>query len=363
MVTDTRWATVHDGMVAGYRLTPRVTAHRRGRSTVLPCTAVTVRKDADTWPRTTARLTVAAAAAPGDHDAFLGVPGPTTIRVTARVEAAGTYLDVPVASLWVTDVRGFAPENTWEVDAADGAWRVDVDTFDTPHSPTPGAIALAEVQRLITRTFPTAAFEVGNGVDLDQVVGEVTYSGSPWAVVEAHADTIGAEVWQRPDGRWMIRQPPKAGIPVAYLTTGPTGNVTQLTSAMAHVPNRVVVRFQDPTGAADFVATAQSNDPRFTPSTGYGRHTLTLDRPGPAHDWRTAQNTAEALLRRVTGGWRKAQATGIPMPWLEPGDTVQLTWPNQVVERLVVQTLDLDLSPGGTMTLTTLQSASEVVES
>ena len=362
MVTHNGWATVAAGMVDEYRITPLVTAWRRGRSTLLPVTRVSVVKDAGRWPRTTARLTVGADAAPGDHDAFLGVPGPTTVHITARVEAGGTYLDIPVARLYVTDVRGLSPENLWEVDASDGSWRVDVDTFDTPHSPEAGATALAELQRLIRRTFPKAHFIVGNGIDLDQVVGEVTYSGSPWQQVEAHADTIGGEVWQRPDGQWMIRTPPAAGVPAAYLTTGPAGNVVQLTSAMAHVPNRVVVRFQSQTTASDYVAKAETNDPRFRADSGYGRHTMHLDRPGPPHDWRTAQNTADYLLARVIGGWRKAQATTVPMPWLEPGDTVQLTWPNDVVERLVIQTLDLDLSPGGTMTVTTRQSASELVD-
>lgn len=361
MVTHTGYAAVSDPMRAGYRVTPIVTARRNGRSTVLPCTRVSVRKDAGGWPRTTTRLTVSSEAAPGDWDAYLGVPGPTTLRVVARVEAGGTYLDIPVAYQWVTVVRGYSPEQVWEVEAADGSWRVDVDVFDAPYSPDPAALAVDEVQDLIRRTWPRARFVIGNGVDLTETVGEQTWTGSPWVQVEALADRIGAEVWQRPDRLWMVRVPPAAGSPSWVLRHGEDGTMVQATSTMEHVPNRVTVRWSSASGV-DTVATAVSNDPRFAEAT-YGRHTLVVERPGPPHDVRSAGNAAEYLLQRVQGGWRKCQVTAAPAPWLEPGDTVQVVWPSGPVERLVVQTVDLDLSPGGTMTLTTRQSASELVES
>lgn len=342
-----------------HSLSPRVVAYQTGsgQRTELPVTRCVVTKDAGALPRCTAAIEVGDASyAPSNLDSLL-LPFSTYVDVSAVIGQGPRSWEVTVHDgLAVSEVVTTRPNPVFALTAADQARRLAERQHTTPRTPPKAATTLSVIRDYITRSYPSAAFDI-QGIDADDKVGELTLDGRHVDAVRTLAAAIGAEVFPRYDGVWVIRPYPALSTAptVDMLYTGDGGVVTATSSRVTRSFNDVVLRFgnPDPKGA-DVIGRATAQEAPFLPST-YGRVTYVENRAG-----RRTQAEADAAaarkLRRIMGRTRTVTITCPTHPHLEPGDTAQVLFANGRVERLVLERCVHDLSPGGSSVLTTRQT-------
>lgn len=338
-----------------HRMVPTVevgTPGTGGQVTWVPLEAGggSVRFDADSFDRTTATLDLPLHHAPASWSSPL-TPDDALVRVSYQW---GDAAPLVVARLWVDDVVTRRPDGTVTVQAVSTAARISQAGFPTGDRRYTGtavnvcqAIAAAALG-VPVQTRVEGALTAG-GVT---VTAEQAFTGDPWMAIEDLMDASGGEAWFDADGVMVMRpQPTTKDTPDWHLAVGPGGTVTSYESRLTRGPNIVRLAVQSVAGDADVVGYAQATG-ALDPTGPYGPFRSDVTRPGRMTKAQ-ADTAAAAWLTRAGGLARSVTLEAVPHPGLEVGDTVEVLFASGATERSRVLTIDLPITPGDTMTVTT----------
>ncbi len=350
----------------GYRPAYRVTAYSPGNHlgapVDIPVTDGWVLKDATQYPRTHAQVTTAATSLiPTTIDSNLTPFGGWLKVETGYTDTAGattyiTLMDGPITRLSVD-----RPGSLLTIEAADASvlqsQRVTATDYAWDSVTYPGAYNMAQG---IAQNVPEAYNITGtNSVDLTALTaamvaipvptGYVWKAGATaWSVVEYLTDLIGAEAYCNENRRLILRPVPTVGAPVARLATGEGGTITELESVIERTYNAVYLAY-----ASGIVGTWKQ--PWFsggpTDPVYYGLYCLYESRDGTPTQAQ-ANTAARTYAYRVKGTGRTTSIRAVPMPWLEPGDTVEVLPDDAPSEYHLVQSVTIPLGLD-VMTVTT----------
>jgi hypothetical protein len=309
---------------------------------------------ADTW-RCTATLTVPFTQATWDL-----VKDYSQAKVSMVVGLVAPSL--AVASHTVTPplvIRRAAvsrPEDTIRLDLASQASTVDDLRFDADTTYA-GADGPTQIRNLILAAIPTAVFDTqatGAALPATSNAGQ-----SRWAAVEAIADNAHLEVWQKPDGAFMIRdQPLQSAVPVDTLAVGQGGVIIESSSdfnrdtfANGYAVRAVWVESNSQTGYA--YGSAFDLDPA-SPTRWGGPAGNRMEADAEAIQLTDAEcgRLAASRLARSLGHGRGVRLSCPLRPWLYPGDPVAVELPTGGVQLHTVQRVQHDL-PAMTTTVDT----------
>lgn len=304
--------------------------------------------DSSVWPRQTLTLTLPTAITP-DRTAPPVSPygGGILVDVGARYLGADRWFRL--ATLDVTETRVNRPEGTITVKAASHEARVDEDRVTT-RTATSAGTGTALVASLVRRTLG-ASWPVRNLVTVDPTfaAGAFRLDGGVWQTVEAIADASGFEAFFDSVGALVLRPAPvKAATPSTRYTVGEGGTVTGYESTRGWAYNAVAQPYEDDAGSRVVGLWQDTNPSSATRVTGpYGRHTWVADPirvdVGKLPSQATADAAAASVARRKGAPFRSASLRTIPAPWVEPGDTVDVTFLGSLTERLLVVRHEFDV--------------------
>lgn len=318
----------------------------------LKVTGGTITKDASSWPRITGSIDVADTSAQAVQ---LLTPFGGRVRVSRGV----TYPDRTTELLMIGDLdivatRFSRPDNTLTLDLADPSAAVSGDLL-----PGPRSYPSTTVRDAITDLIAGAAFH-GSHTLTDQTsnsqtvttAGDYSVDGDRWDAIEQLADQCAAECYFTPERAPVLRpEPVLAASPVARLHTGAGGTVSAMTSELVRAPNVVILYGgPDATGKQIRGTAYDANPSSPTYYRGaYGKVVLVESRPAPFPSAAAANTAAASMLGRVQTGVRTVELQCVPNPALEPGDTVEIRFPNGAKELHLIRSLDIPLGPEDTM--------------
>jgi hypothetical protein len=302
-----------------------------GPPVVLPVTAGTLRADAATYPRHTLDVSIG-----GLDLAPVTAADPLTpfgarliVEYTLTDPTGRTFTIRPAPPLILDTVEVSRGDDVGiRLTGSDDSLAVDTDAYLVPtDAPASAQTVSALIAHLIRRTFPAAVIDdrigsgryVGNGWQVD---------GSPWAAIESLADSVGAECYVDPAGRFVLRPVPALGTPVATFATGPGGTITGLRSTIVRGYNRVGLVFRDDDGRIVRGLWADRSGGPLDVSGAYGRVSLSEPRDREASQ-SEADAAASRYARRAAGRVRDVEVTAPAAPWIETGDTVRVRFPSR----------------------------------
>lgn len=351
----------------GYKPAVRVTAYspanRLGAALDVPVTDGWVLKDATQYPRTHAQVTTASTSLlPAAIDSNLTPFGGWLKIETGYTDAAGTTTYMTIMDGPITRLTANRPGGLLTIEAADASvfqsQRVTATDMAWDSVTYPGAYNMCQA---IGNNFPEVTAVTGtNGVDYSTWTAAMTTVPVPtgyvwragttaWSVVEYLSDLVGAEAFCNEQRKFIMRPIPTIGAPAATLATGEGGTITELDSVLERTYNAVYLAY-----ASGIVGTWNA-ETYYSPGpmgpVYYGRYCLYETREGtPTQD--QADTAARAYAYRVKGTGRTTTIRAVPMPWLEPGDTVTVNPDNAPSELHLIQSVSIPLGPD-VMTVTT----------
>jgi Domain of unknown function (DUF5047) len=325
-------AWVPAAMRTTHRARWTVTAHPvDGDPVNVPISAGSLTADATAYPRYRCDLSVAGLdLAPRRAADPLTTFGSTlTFRWTLTTPDGRTVTLAPVPPLLidtVTTERGASVR--LDVSASDASLAIDTDEFLTATTPPPDARTVTTaIAWLIRRTFPDAVIIDAVG-SVRPLGNDYSVTGSPWAAIEALADTIGADVWVHPDGGFRVtRVPAVAANGVGLLATGDGGTIVNTRSTLIRGYSRVALVHRDAAGKPVIGLWADRSGGPMDVGGPYGRVTLREDRDRHASQ-SEADDAAARYARRAAGRVRDLTVEAVGMPWHEPGDTLAVQLPS-----------------------------------
>jgi hypothetical protein len=321
---------------------------------VLPVKGCVVTKDAGTYPRVKAAITVADMDYLPDRLDSLLLPWKTQVRIRAEVTDGKTTAVIPIAHTWLYQTDVNRPASEFSLSCADVSSRIASHWLEKAYTPAKGNHVTSAIKQLVLRSSQSHgnAMLFDPGVPGDLVSDGMTFTGNPWQAIEDLADTIGCEVFVRYDDVIVCRPVPALGTARAVIDAGPGGVMTASATSVTRSVNRVVIRF---TGqrtnagkpAADVYGTWQATTAPTSPASGYGYVTQVESRSVGNITQRQADTAALHLARSLAGLTRTSQITTVAHPHLEPGDTINVRFASGLGERAIVQSHVIDLSPAG----------------
>ena len=350
-----------------YRPAVRVTAYspgaRLGAPIDVPVSDGWVLKDATQYPRTHAQVTTASPSLlPTAIDSNLTPFGGWLKVETGYTDSAGTTTYVTIMDGPITRLSVNRPGGLLTIEAADASvfqsQRITATDMAWDSVTYPGAYNMCQA---IGQGNPEITAVNGtNGVDystwttaMTQVpvpTGYVWKAGTTaWSVVEYLSDLCGAEAFYDANRKFIMRPLPTIGTPVATLATGEGGTITELDSALERTYNTVFLAF-----ASGIVGTWNADTYYGTTPMApfnYGRFCLYESRDGTPTQAQ-ADDAARAYAYRVKGTGRTTTIRAVPMPWLEPGDTVTVNPDGAPSELHLIQSVSIPLGLD-VMTVTT----------
>jgi hypothetical protein len=252
-----------------------------------------------------------------------------------------------VADLWVTQVTLDRPEGEWTVECVDASGMMDEDNIVPayPWAVVPGETIEAAVGRLIRRTFPGARITVAAGAATSVATPvpdsfDVKDRRSPWELLDALTDLAGCDVHITPDEAYVLRRVPDVAataVDVLAADRNMVGYTLNLNSAW----NTVALSYEDRTSGQNRTVTGTWQDTRPDSPLSVARlgRRITL---WESREGTPTQSQADAAARvvgaRAAGLARALTVDTLPRPWLEPGDTVAVTFQGGPVEELMLIT-------------------------
>lgn len=244
--------------------------------------------------------------------------------------------------------QGFTPGSV-KVEAASRELRVAEDRLDAPASTVLNALVVAEITRLIQETIPGATI-----IDQTQsltVAAQITVDRERWGDgVEKLADSIGAEVYADPLGRFVIRfQPALAGDPALLISAGEEGTLVagseELTRERTY--NRVIAEGNRSDGTAPVRSVVSDTDTSSPTYYGgpFGKRPRFYSSPLLTTTGQCT-TTATALLARAKGMQSTITLEHVPNPALEAGDLIEAGLPDGRRQLHIVDGFNLPLKPG-----------------
>lgn len=346
--------------VSGFRPAVRVTAHSWGAvfpDLDVPVTDGWVLKDAGQYPRTHIQVTCAdTSLVPTTLMAALQPLGGWLRVEYGYTDTAGVTTYLTIADGPITRVSARRPDGLLMVEAADPSVLPAGIVAYTDNPQTAGGTVRSYISSC-------AQFSWNGGTDatalsaaaLAQILPTdyVWKAGqSLWAEVEAASDLLGAETYIRESDRMIVIRPvPTIGTPVFTFTTGESGTITEYESAMERPVNVVRLVF-----ANGVVGNWSDSDPnsrtQANPTTKEFDTNMLVENRSGTPTQAEANAAAKEYARRARGTGRSLLIRAVPVPWLEPGDTVTVDPDGLPAEQHLIQSVSIPLGLDA-MTVTT----------
>jgi hypothetical protein len=312
----------------------------------LPFTGGRIVKDATQSPRCRATIDIPVQPVPGLIDQTM-IPTGQRLRFEYSIAHFDTL--VTVADLDVVKSTIVRPDSVWRLEAVDRSARIGLD--DTARGgwvpQTTGTIAAA-IQYIVNRTFPGTTFSITGPALTQTVPADSKTYGDTWQLAQRFARAAGSEVYFRAHDRVCVVRPvADLGAPVDSLSVGAEGTVTQYTLDHEMGYSTVAVRYLA-IGGDDVLRTGLWVDTRTDSPVAIqriGSHVVyvqdeeTVTAPSQAE----ADAAAAAIGRRAAGRSRSPSIRHVARPWIEPGDTVRVTYIGGPTEDQLVDAVELPL--------------------
>ena len=309
----------------------------------LPILGGSITKDTATAGRCRGTVTIPTQPVPQPIDQAMI---PTGQRLLFEYSIAHFGAWVTIADLDVIRSRIIRPDSVWRVEAVDKGARVGLD--DTARGSwvpqTTGTIAAA-IQYIVRRTFPSTVFSITGPALTQTVPADSKTFGDPWELALRMAEAAQSELYFRGhDGVCVVRPKPDIGAPVDSIAVGQS--VTQVDLDHEAGFNTVGLRYLNQAG--DVLRTGIWNDTRTTSPVSVqrlGSHVVLAEdkKVDAAPSQAEADSAAAAIGRRAGGKARAPSLRHVCRPWLEPGDTVSVTYAGGPTEAQVIDSVDIPL--------------------
>ena len=312
----------------------------------LPITGGSLSREWAMTPRTRAQVRMPTQMVPTLIDQNL-IPTGQRLRFEYAIEHFGQW--VVMADLDLVKSTITRPDSVWELEAVDQSARIALDDTARGGWTEPSGTIADGIRYIVRRTFPNAEFLITGPANTQQVPANLKTDGDPWNAAVALATAAGSEVFMSGSERWCRVRP----IPSVQtgandeLTVGAGGTITRydLKSEMAY--NSVALVYQSDTGA-DTLRVGRWTDTRPNSPVSLqriGSHVVYREtrKANAAPSQVEADDAAAALGRRVAGRTRTPTIRHVSRPWLEPGDTIQVTYAGGPTEWQMVESVDIPL--------------------
>jgi len=315
-----------------------------------------IRKTLTSWPATLIDLKLVASPLPSQPGSLL-LPFGTEVVIQWRV--------LPVQA-WTTIAHGVVtrsqldrPDGEWNLEAVDRSGVIAVDIFDRGSwTPPPGMTVADMVVYIVRRTYPGFPISQSGAVTTTPVSDDLKVSGDPWAALADQVDSAGGYARFTPDGgQLIVGDAPVIGPADLALSTGPGGTITAYNVIFERAYNRAYITFTDPAddtikvyGRWTLTDPSSPLDPANL-GTNVGYYEERDGTPSQAQ----ADAAAQALGRRLLGRGQNARLNHIAAPWLEPGDTLSVTYAPGISQNELVVAVTIPM--GGQEQETTLRNS------
>ena len=313
-------------------------------------------------PRSTLGLTIAEPGKPGTLDQGL-LPLGRDVEVRYRIRPYAEELVIAAGRLMGSHLQ--RDSSTWAMEILDWAGCIRLDLTRPEDWPSRPATVDALIKAIVQRTIPDAVFDITGPAIGAPVPADLEMDGDPWGIVEGLAQGTGSEAWFKPGRTLVVRPEPQLqATGVDWLKVGNGGTITAYEVGHEAGYSRVEIRYEDKADPPNVTLGVWQDTRPDSPTSvaRIGRVTLREDHkallgvPTQAQ----ADANAAALALRAAGRGRRTVVRHIPRPWIEPGDTVQVTLSGGPTELQLVESVEIPIGPG--VQVTTLRNYSYEVE-
>jgi hypothetical protein len=266
--------------------------------------------------------------------------------------ADGTRELVPLGMFRVETVALDVVEGVVTVEASDRFAQLEDERFTTPFAPTRYARHVDVIAELVAEVFPDIDVELA---PVSTTVGNPIFDEDRAGAIDELATAIGCETYFDRRGDFVIAEvlPPSATTWVWSVDAGVRGVMVNGSKRLARAGayNGVMARGTDAAGAP---VSSLVVDSRVGSPTEWGGPFGKVPRFYESPLILTAaqaQTAATSLLRRSTGLDEAIEATSVPNPALDVGDSVLVRWPDGTSDVHAVEGVTVPLGTGESMTI------------
>ena len=320
-----------------------------------------IRRDATLNPRTTFELILTERGKPGLLDQSL-LPLGRDVTVRYRIHP---YPDEIVVAHGRLVRSALSRDNSvWRMKIVDHSSVISEDVTRPEEWTTRPATVDTLIAAIVTRTLPDAQLDISGGCVGATVPGDVEMDGDPWRIIDGLAQGCGAEAYFNTAGVCVVRDEPVIAAATDWLKVGADGTITAYEIGHDSAYSRVEIRYEDKSDPPVVVIGTWEDHRADSPTAveRIGRVTLRQDHGGllglPPQT--AADQAAAALAVRAAGRGRRPVVRHIPRPWIEPGDTVQVTFSGGPTELQMVESVEIPVGPD--VQTTTLRNSTYIVE-
>lgn len=233
----------------------------------------------------------------------------------------------------------------------EGGWAIDFSAYDmqmlvkelpllTPYPAKQSGVVKTYaflINDLIRGPFPQFTVSFHASLDLDLVPREdAVWEGSRWDAITEMAEAMSAVCYAARDGKSFVVSPYTTNLaPVEVLSTGPNGVLLneKTTYSRKDIANGVLLTVDPPEGDLEaitvFVVDSDPLSPTYWgdlngPPGPFGRKVYS-ERNDTITTEAAATAAAYELLTQHKGGTRSITFDAVPIPWLEPGDVIEVS--------------------------------------
>jgi hypothetical protein len=311
----------------------RAVASNGAGTWTLPFTSLQVSKvSGRSWPRTTASVSWPAEPRPAAAPDVVKPYG-STLALWFRTDPHAQW--ARIATLYITQTTLERPAGTWRAEAVDGSGMIDEDNILAQFPWTSSGSIGEAATSLIRRTFPAATVGIDPAAAAalaGPAPGKFDAAQdrrSPWDLVETLTDLAGCEAHILPDGSYLLRKVPQLGDASTAVDRVAVGvNVEGYEVVFNSAWNTVVLEYEDRGGSGQKVSGVwQDTRPDSPLAVGNLGRRITYWESREGTPTKAQADTAARLLgERAAGTARALSTTVVNRPWLEPGDTVAVTF-------------------------------------
>lgn len=236
----------------------------------------------------------------------------------------------------------------------DRSQRVRDARFEDEYSVASGTNVGTAIQAIVSAAVPTVSFVFAS---TSYTTPLLTFAAGAdrWEAVRTMASDAAMDLYFDGDGLLRMEPVPSvAATPDWEVSEGDDGVLVSGALSLDRSPavNKVIVVGENAGNTSTPTGSAIDDNPN-SPSYYYGPfgHKPKIHSSPNVTSGAQATAVAEAMLANSLGLARSLNLTTIPNPALEPGDTIRVTrLPSLNAEMFIVDTLAIDLGPGGAMT-------------
>jgi hypothetical protein len=307
----------------------RIDAYRGGVPLgTVDTSAGTINVTARNRVRRTADLTVPATLFPTDPATSLLSPYGTYLQIFRGIDFGDTQELIPVFYGRIDSVDDNDQfDATIDVRCSDQMADINDARFESPRAVPTGWPIIIAITDLIGEACPGAGIDITPGVDrTSQIPSGLMWDTDRGKAIDDLAQSIGAEVFAKPDGRFQIRNVPTLNDPASWtVNEGAHGTLVTAgrTVSREGVYNVVVTIVERANGDPPIRYVAEDLNPASPTYVGgvFGRVPRFLRNPLVTTP-EQAQIAGTALLARSIGATRTRNITCIPNPAAEAGDVI-----------------------------------------